>query len=382
MFWCFVLPALLLALLALTGEGARARYVRAALARRQRDEECPPATVIVPVKGWDEGLRENLAALACLDYPDYELIVCARGEGDVPPGVVPARARVVLAGPGDPDRGEKINNLMAAVRAARPDSAVLAFADSDGQVRAGWLRALVMALDEERTGAASGYRWHTPLRITLWTLLRSVWNAAIAGGFGPGDNRFAWGGAMAIRRDTFFRLHVPDFWRGTVSDDYGLTAAVKRAGLRIAFAPGAMVASSDGTRGREFLGWIRRQMTITRVYSPRLWWLGFLSHLFYCGAMVACVGRGGWMGWGLLTLQLGLGLWKGRNRLELARQMLPEQREWFARWGWTHIWLVPVGTWVWLYSFLSSAWSNVIHWRGYRHKLVRPRHAEGESAAA
>ena len=37
--------------------------------------------MIVPVKGQDEGLRENLAALAALDYPDYELIVVARPVG-------------------------------------------------------------------------------------------------------------------------------------------------------------------------------------------------------------------------------------------------------------------------------------------------------------
>ena len=49
----------------------------------------PPASVIVPVKGEDEGLRENLAALASLDYPDYELIVAARSAADIPPGVLP-----------------------------------------------------------------------------------------------------------------------------------------------------------------------------------------------------------------------------------------------------------------------------------------------------
>ena len=51
---------------------------------RERAETLPPVTVIVPVKGYDEGLRENLAALAALDYPDYELIVAANWAEDIP----------------------------------------------------------------------------------------------------------------------------------------------------------------------------------------------------------------------------------------------------------------------------------------------------------
>ena len=52
--------------------------------------------MIVPVKGEDYGLRENLAALGSLDYPDYELIVCAQCAADIPGGVLPRRAKVVL----------------------------------------------------------------------------------------------------------------------------------------------------------------------------------------------------------------------------------------------------------------------------------------------
>ena len=51
------------------------------LALAQSSWPTKPVTLIVPVKGYDEGLRENLAALAALDYPDYELIVAAHAAG-------------------------------------------------------------------------------------------------------------------------------------------------------------------------------------------------------------------------------------------------------------------------------------------------------------
>jgi len=151
---------MLLALLSLRGERKRAAYVARRLA--ERVEDLPPATVIVPVKGWDEGLSDNLAALAAMDYPDYELIITADSAEDIPAGVLPHRVRVVLAHGAASGTAEKVQNLLAAVRAARKRSQVLAFADSDGRVTKGWLRALAAPLAEPGVGATTGYRWFVP----------------------------------------------------------------------------------------------------------------------------------------------------------------------------------------------------------------------------
>jgi ceramide glucosyltransferase len=373
-FWLLAGFSIVMALASLRGDRARADYVRESLDQEPGPGTFQPATVIVPVKGRDEGLRENLLALAELDYPDYELIVVARVQADVPPGVVPPGARVVFAGEGDPDTGEKINNLLAAVEAARAESAILAFADSDGKVRRGWLRALAAGLSADGVGAATGYRWYLPQPPAFWALMRGVWNSVIAGNFGPRDNAFAWGGAMAIRRETFERARVREFWRGAISDDFKLSEAVHKAGLRIAFAPGALVVSSDGTTARQFLSWIKRQMIITRVYHPKLWWMALGGHIVYCGAMVASV----WVAaagqtlvgeYALVTL-LGLGMLKGTNRASIAKAALPEYKAWFDRHGWVLTWWVPLGTWVWLYGLLASARTNIIEWRGNRYRIT------------
>ena len=369
MLWVLIGLALLLGLLSLSGDRARAAWVVERLAFRLPDAECLPATVIVPVKGADEGLAENLAALAALDYPDYELIVAAGEADDVPAGALPARARLVIAGPPrDEETGGKINNLLAGVAAARPGSRVLAFADSDGRVRPGWLRALAGPLQQGTVGAATGYRWHIPARAGFWPMLRSAWNAVIAGGFGPGKNGFVWGGAMAIRRETFLAARVADYWRGAVSDDFRLAEAVLDAGLRIAFAPGAMVAARDHAGAGEFAEWIARQMKITRAYRPKLWWLGLVAHLIYCGAMVAAA----YLAPVALAAQLALGAIKGRNRAAIASSCFPEDDAWFRRNGWVYAWSSPLVTWIWLYSFLASAFSRRIVWRGRAHVLRSP----------
>ncbi len=371
-YWFFVGPALILAFLSLRGERKRAAYVSLRLS--EQPSRLPPATVIVPVKGEDDGLRENLAALAALDYPDYELIVTARSARDIPPGVLPARVKVVLAHGADPDTGEKVQNLQAAVRAARKRSEIFAFADSDGRPARGWLRALAAPLGEKGVGASTGFRWFTPVPPTFWSLMRSVWDAVAAGTFGPGDNPFAWGGAMAIRKETFFEIHVPEHWKNTVSDDYALAAAVHAAGLTIAWAPGAFTPCLGRTRAAAFLRWARRQMTITRVYRPRLWWPAMAAHVFYCGGMAASIiasVRGNRLAEWALIAQLSPGMLKGLNRAILARAALPECEPWFRRHQWVHAMWVPLATWVWLAVLVCSAFGNTIEWRGHQYKLSR-----------
>lgn len=367
--------ALLLGLRAAAGLPPRFAYYTQRLADARRNDYLPPVALIVPVKGPEEGLGENLASLAALDYPDYELIVAARCASDVPDGVVPARARLVLAGDGDPHTGEKINNLLAAIQSAGARTEVFAFADSDGRVSPGWLRALVAPLAAPATGAATGYRCYLPDPADLASLLRSIWNASILGEFGPGDCRLAWGGAMALRKETFWQARVPDFWKGSVSDDYGVAHAVHRAGLRIGFAPGALVVSLDHIRMGEFLRWVRRQMVITRVYNPALWWLSLAATGIYAGAMVlsaAAALKGHLVGGVVLSALLGLEILKGWGRTRLARMALPGHRRWFDRYGALAIGCAPLATWVWLWALLASAFSNRIEWRGRRYDLSRP----------
>src|SRR5262249_40432791 len=153
----------------------------------------------------------------------------------------------------------------------------------------------------------------------------SVWDAVAIGQLGPGDNPFAWGGAMALRKEIFAEARVPEHWKNTVSDDYALADAVHAAGLTIAFAPGALTPSHDRTDAAGLFSWARRQMTITRRHRRRLWWVALISHAVYCAAMTAS-GILAWKGspvaaWALL-IQLLPGMWKGLRRAALARAAL------------------------------------------------------------
>jgi hypothetical protein len=371
-YWILAAPAILLAILSLSGERKRADYVARCLSRQS--SYLPPACVIVPVKGEDEGLRENLAALASLDYPDYRLIIVAQQASDIPRGVLPRRATIVLAHGEDPDAGEKVQNLMAAIRASGKRTEVYAFADSDGCVTPRWLRALVAPLEDPEVGASTGYRWFAPEPPAFWPLLRSVWDAAALGRLGPGDVSFVWGGATAIRKETFFSIGMMRAWKSAVSDDYALAAAVRREKLKIAWAPGALVPSRDRLSAAGFLAWARRQMVLTRVYNVRMWWLALLAHVVYCGGMAASVVasiQGYRLAEWALIAQLSPGMLKGLNRATLAKAALPEYEAWFKRHSWVHAIWTPLATWIWLLVLALSAFGNTIAWRGNKYHLKR-----------
>jgi GT2 family glycosyltransferase len=369
-YWIASGPAILLAFLSLLGERKRADYVSRRLT--QASQFLPPVCVIVPVKGEDEGLRENLAALASLDYPNYNLVIVARTASDIPRGVLPHRATIVLAHGENPHAGEKVQNLTAAIKCASRSAQVYAFADSDGRVTPRWLRALVAPLEEPGVGASTGFRWFAPEPPTFWSLLRGVFDAPVLECLPPRGAAFAWGGAMAIRKETFFEVGVLSAWKNAVSDDYALSAAVQRAGLKIVYAPGALVPSRERLSAGRFLEWARRQMVLTRIYRPRLWWPALAAYLIYCGGMAASIAasiQGYRLAEWALIAQLSPGMLKGLNRATLAKAALPEYEAWFKRHIWVHAIWTPLATWIWLIVLAASAFGHTIRWRGYTYKL-------------
>jgi hypothetical protein len=144
--------------------------------------------------------------------------------------------------------------------------------------------------------------------------------------------------------------------------------------MRIAYAPGALTPCFDHTTAASLFTWMRRQMAITRVYAPALWWPALIAHVIYCAGMASSVAAsisGDRLAEWALLAQLSPGMLKGLNRAVLAKAALPEQEAWFKRHTWVHAIWVPLGTWLWLFALLSSAFATTINWRGRRYELKR-----------
>lgn len=414
--WLFyTFAALLLAQSAFSLRGGL-RYLR--FFRRELSHAPPDFTprvsVIVPCRGLDQGLRENLSALSRQNYPAYELIFVTEGETDLARGVVEdllrssaardensdqesgppttpherAKAqskigmRLVTAGSAR-SSGQKVHNLRVAVRQAHPASAVFVFVDTDARPNPDWLRSLVAPLSDEQVGAATGYRWFVPMRGNLASHLRAVWNASVASALGDDAHRnFCWGGSTAIRRETFYQLNILAEWRGTVSDDYVLTHTLQRARLPIRFVPRCLVASHEDCTWRQLFEFTTRQLKITRVYAPHLWRAVLASNLLFCavfyGAAALAAGRA-LRGEPLIAplvvvaSAFALGTCKAHLRLAaVSRALAPGGVRLPAGTRLAHLTLWPAASALFLYNALAAALSRRITWRGITYELKSP----------
>jgi len=281
LFYFLAAVSIWLGLLSLRGGLRFVRHVQSETVR-EYPAFTPFATVIVPIRGLDHGLHENITAIFSQVYPAYEVIFVSDDKND-PAWAIVEKARLDFKGPSGPtmrsivagpavDRGQKVHNLSVVTSVTDRASEVLVFVDSDARPADDWLKSLIAPLQDETLGATTGYRWFVPVRGGLWSHLRAVWNAAIASALGADEQKnFCWGGSTAIRRSTFESCGVIDYWRGTVSDDFAMTRALRASQRTIRFVPQCLTPSFEACSFHELVEFTTRQMKITRVYAPHLW---------------------------------------------------------------------------------------------------------------
>jgi cellulose synthase/poly-beta-1,6-N-acetylglucosamine synthase-like glycosyltransferase len=355
----------------------------AAYVRRERGRPIPDfqpfVSVIVPGRGVESGLAENLGTLLTQDYDVYEVLFVFDRADDPALEVVDkliktssVATKLVIAGPAT-DSGQKVHNLRVAVAQVDPKCEVLVFVDTDARPQRQWLKQLVAPLADEKLGASSGYRWFVPVNGGLSSRLRSVWNASIASALGSDTSKnFCWGGSTAIRRTTFDRLEISARWRGTVSDDFTLTRILREAKLPIHFTPNCLVASFGDCDFKELLEFTTRQIKITRVYASHLW-----APLLLGSALFSIVFFGGFFLLILsnrpslpviLAILFALGAFKSIIRwravgISPRRDLLP------------HILLWPFASLLFLYNAIVAGFSRRINWRGITYELKSPSEA-------
>jgi ceramide glucosyltransferase len=170
----------------------------------------PPVSLLKPLHGAEPGLREYLEGFFQLDYPEYEILFCARHEAD--PGLVIAQelsrkyphvpVRLLTSGePSWPNARCYSLNQMKAV--ARHD--ILVITDSDVRVEPGYLRAVVEPFREEKTGLVTCIYRGVAAQGGFWARLEALgMSVEMTSGVLVAEMlegmRFALGPSMAVRK--------------------------------------------------------------------------------------------------------------------------------------------------------------------------------------
>lgn len=190
--------------------------VRFGLRKRREDRApatfLPPVSVLKPLHGTEPDLQENLRRFFELDYPEFELVFCARHATDTGlqmaervageyPGV---RARFLTCG--EPEfPNAKMWSLARLAQAAEHD--VLVTSDADARVERDYLKRCVQVLADGRIALASCLyvgRTSGGFAAQLDAVGKSV---EMSGGILVADmlegTRFALGVTMILRRQAF-----------------------------------------------------------------------------------------------------------------------------------------------------------------------------------
>lgn len=373
--------------------------------RRAYDRYRPPAAVVVPFKGLEDNLEDNLRSLCEQDYPDYRVVLVVESEQDPAyPALVQASAActkpvdIVVAGLADAHEGQKVHNLRAAMEHLQQQDAGEAawvFADSDAVPGADWLGELVGPLvHTERTAVTTGYRWLVPEnsdtgKPTIWSKLASIVNSSAACFMGRDAWNQAWGGSMAVRVDMAKQGNLSEMMAGSISDDYRMTAMCKSLGKRVYFVPRCLVPSPVHFTLPSLINFARRQYLITRIHAPRVYFGGlFVTTLYVAGlssALIALIAsliqqpadnRWLWPAAAMLVVFAANHVRAYYRRLAIEQAFTPAVAEQLRstltldRWA-TSLWMTAN----WL-LMLTALVGRTINWRGNIYRMLGPQRVQ------
>jgi ceramide glucosyltransferase len=232
---------------------------RLAVAQMQvRPGFTPPLTLLKPLHGREPGLEADLETFFQQDYPEYEILFCARAPEDA--GLATAR-RVAVRYPDVPAvflcTGEpryinaKVASMEAMEAAASHD--ILVISDSDVRVTLDYLRAVALPFADLRVGGLTCPYRGVAVEGGLWARLEAVgmsveMTSGVLAARAMEGMQFVLGPTMAFRRATIQRIGGFKVTADYCADDFVLGNETHKAGEQVVLSHHAIdhiVINSD-----------------------------------------------------------------------------------------------------------------------------------------
>ena len=218
--------------------------------RRVCPADAPPAqspliSILKPVSGLEDSLRENLESFARLRGVRYELIISIADDDDPAIGVVkpaleafPKGVARLIVGRGRRTANPKIERLIAAAAVARGD--IFFISDSNVRVSPDDIARTVSEFNDPNVGCVSNIFIGEGAR-TLGALVESLYLLIFVV---PGNVLAAWaevpcvvGKSMALTRRLCEKLGGFEAFGQMLAEDQSIAVATKEAGYKVALSP-------------------------------------------------------------------------------------------------------------------------------------------------
>jgi ceramide glucosyltransferase len=351
------------------------RERRAALARfAVRPGFTPPLTLLKPLHGDEPGLESHLTSFFEQDYPEYEILFCARSADDA--GLETAR-RVARRYPGIPTRffstGEPkyINAKVVSMEVMEKEAAhkILVISDSDVRVTPDYLRAVALPFADEKVGGITCPYRGVAADGGLWARLEAVgmsveMTAGVLVARMMEGMQFTLGPTMAFRRETVHQMGGFRVTADYCADDFVLGNETWKLGQHVVLShhpiDHIVINSSFVASMKHQVRWMKS----TRFSRPKGHFGTALTFSIPFGLLGLAAGAAlGHLWWGV-----GLLFWSVVTRLALSvmvgRAVVHDQ-SWFGL-----LVLYPIRDLMGFCFWAASYGSSRILWRGRVFQLL------------
>lgn len=350
-------------------------HERVILSQRGRPAFLPPLTLLKPLSGAEPGLESYLTTFFEQDYPDYEILFCARDMNDAGLDIarrVAARfpqipTQFLHTGGQPPYINDKAASLEAMEAVAKHE--ILVISDSDVRVTPDYLRAVAEPFADDGVGAVTCPYRGIAADGRLWARLEAVgmsveMTSGVLAARAVEGMRFVLGPTMAFRRTA---IHLIGGFRVTAdycADDFILGNETFKLGSKVVLSHHSidhMVINSGfvatmkhqvrwmkSTRFSRPMGHLGTALTFSTPYGLLGW------------ASAAALGHPMW-GLGLFGLSLA-------TRLALSVAvggLVVRDRSWFGL-----LVLFPIRDLMGFGFWLASYYSSRILWRKRVYQLL------------
>jgi ceramide glucosyltransferase len=347
---------------------------QALAALAERPGFTPPLTLLKPLHGDEPELEAHLESFFRQDYPQYEIIFCARTESDA--GLQTAR-RAAARHPAIPVKfvwtgePEYINAKVASLERMEREATypILVISDSDVRVKPDYLRAVALPFVDAKVGGMCCPYRGVAAEGGLWARLEAVgmsveMTAGVLVARMMEGMQFTLGPTMAFRRETVRQMGGFKVTADYCADDFVLGNETWKLGERVALSTHAIdhmvINSSFAASLKHQVRWMKS----TRFSRPKGHFGTALTFAMPFGLLgLAAAWAMGHAGWGLAMLGWALAT---RWALSLAvGRLAVGDRSWFGL-----LVLYPIrdlmGFGFWAASYTSSR----ILWRGRVFELL------------